>query len=36
VPLPDAAHSDLLTGRILSDEVAIESHGILILAPQTV
>ena len=36
VPLSDAAHSDLLTGRILSGEVALESHGILIPAPQKV
>ena len=36
VPLPDAAHTDLLTGRALSGEVNLEAHGVLILAPPTV
>jgi len=33
VPLAEAAHTDLLTGRALSGEVELEGYGVLILAP---
>lgn len=35
-PLPEAVHTNLLTGRALSGEVALEGYGVLILVPQAV